>query len=123
MLGRVRELANDACLDNNMLGIVVNSNNEPAFLRYAMALVRFDLIANPGAVPSLNEGQIGNYPLVKPPLREQSKIVEFLDTQTARLDTLRLQAERAIGLLKERRSALIAAAVTGQVDVRAAAQA
>jgi len=53
-----------------------------------------------------------------PPLSEQSTIVEFLKTETAQLDTLTAEAQRAIDLLQERRTALISAAVTGQIDVR-----
>ncbi|PTN48782.1 type I restriction endonuclease subunit S [Achromobacter xylosoxidans] len=53
-----------------------------------------------------------------PPLAEQIQIAEFISKKIARLDTLCAEAERAISLLNERRSALIAAAVTGQIDVR-----
>lgn len=53
-----------------------------------------------------------------PPLDEQSQIAAMLTNETAKLDALRSNAESAIGLLRERRSALIAAAVTGQIDVR-----
>lgn len=56
-----------------------------------------------------------------PPLAEQIQIAEFLAKETAKLDVLSSESERAIALLKERRSALIAAAVTGQIDVRTAA--
>lgn len=55
-----------------------------------------------------------------PPHGEQIEIAEFLSRETVRLDALCAEAERAIDLLKERRSALIAAAVTGQIDVRQA---
>jgi len=58
--------------------------------------------------------------LALPPLEEQQSIIGWLDTETARLDSLKTESERAIALLKERRSALIAAAVTGQIDVRQA---
>lgn len=53
-----------------------------------------------------------------PSLEEQVKIIGFLDTEIAKLHALRVESERANTLLKERRSALIAAAVTGQIDVR-----
>jgi type I restriction enzyme S subunit len=49
---------------------------------------------------------------------EQVTIAEFLAEETARLDALTDEARRAIDLLQERRSALISAAVTGQIDVR-----
>lgn len=55
-----------------------------------------------------------------PPLEEQLAISSFLDEETSKLNILKTKAERAITLLKERRSALIAAAVTGQIDVRGA---
>ena len=55
-----------------------------------------------------------------PPLPEQHAIAAFLDRETARIDALVAEAEHAITLLQERRSALISAAVTGQIDVRAA---
>ncbi|KVQ17717.1 hypothetical protein WJ98_21135 [Burkholderia ubonensis] len=53
-----------------------------------------------------------------PDTTEQLTILEFICAETNRLDALKVEAERAIGLLKERRSALIAAAVTGKIDVR-----
>lgn len=53
-----------------------------------------------------------------PPRAEQTAIVAFLDAETPRLDALTAEARRAIDLLKERRSALISAAVTGKIDVR-----
>lgn len=49
---------------------------------------------------------------------EQVVISKFLDGETQKLDQLDIESRRAIMLLKERRSALIAAAVTGQIDVR-----
>jgi type I restriction enzyme S subunit len=53
-----------------------------------------------------------------PPWDEQEQIIDWIVTQTAKLDLLTAEAQRAISLLQERRSALISAAVTGQIDVR-----
>ena len=53
-----------------------------------------------------------------PTLQEQKSIIAGVAGQTAQLDTLTTEAQRAIDLLQERRSALISAAVTGQIDVR-----
>ncbi len=55
-----------------------------------------------------------------PPLDEQRAIVDRIDRETAPLDAMRSATERTIALLKERRAALIAAAVTGQIDVGSA---
>jgi len=57
-------------------------------------------------------------PVLLPPLAEQAEIVSFLGAQTAKFDNLTAEAQRAIDLLQERRTALISAAVTGQIDVR-----
>ncbi len=53
-----------------------------------------------------------------PPLDEQLVIACALDRHTARIDQLTVEAESAIALLQERRTALISAAVTGKIDVR-----
>ena len=53
-----------------------------------------------------------------PPLAEQHNILAEIATETAKLDALTAEAQRAIDLLKERRTALISAAVTGKIDVR-----
>ena len=57
-------------------------------------------------------------PFVRPPLGEQRAIVAFLDRETGRIDMLLSRVEVAIERLLEYRSALIAAAVTGKIDVR-----
>lgn len=56
-----------------------------------------------------------------PPLPEQAAIVAHVGLEAARVDAVRAATERTIGLLKERRSALIAAAVSGQLDLGPAA--
>lgn len=56
-----------------------------------------------------------------PPMEEQREIVRYIATETAKIDRLRAATERSIALLKERRGALIAAAVTGEIDIPEAA--
>lgn len=56
-----------------------------------------------------------------PPIEEQRQILEHLNVERAKIDKLSTATERSIALLKERRSALIAAAVTGQIDIPEAA--
>ena len=53
-----------------------------------------------------------------PPFFEQRQIVEYLSVVLDQHEALTGCAEKAIALLRERRSALIAAAVTGKIDVR-----
>lgn len=65
-----------------------------------------------------NKWTLGNLPVPVPPLDEQRRVVEALDEQTTKIDTLITESERLIDLSCERRAALITAAVTGQIDVR-----
>ena len=53
-----------------------------------------------------------------PPLEEQRAIATFLDRETAKIDALISKIRQAIHHLKEFRTALISAAVTGKIDVR-----
>jgi type I restriction enzyme S subunit len=53
-----------------------------------------------------------------PPLTEQTAIAAYLGQELSKFDTLTAETQRAIDLLQERRTALISAAVTGQIDVR-----
>jgi type I restriction enzyme S subunit len=71
--------------------------------------------------PHLNCGEVKFVEIPLPPLGEQSDIVSYIKKSASQFDTLTTEAQRAIDLLQERRTALISAAVTGQIDVRAAA--
>ena len=64
---------------------------------------------------------VRNFATGFPPAPEQVAIAAFLEAELAKFDTLTAEAQRAIDLLQERRTALISAAVTGQIDVRAIA--
>lgn len=66
----------------------------------------------------LNYGNFRQVRLPKPDLDEQRHIAMFLDQETKRIDALVKATEHSVSLLKERRSAFITAAVTGQIDLR-----
>lgn len=86
--------------------------NNPTSQRY------FSLAAQGTTMEGLNMGAIGELYVALPPLREQQEILDFVRNEGTKLSLLAAESDRAIVLLKERRSALIAAAVTGQIDVR-----
>lgn len=72
-------------------------------------------------MPRAEWGFIGNMRVPVPSLPQQRAIADYLDRETARLDMLKVKIQSTIALLKERRAALIAALVTGQIDVESAA--
>jgi len=65
-----------------------------------------------------NVGTATNMIVALPPEDEQLGIANFLDQEALMFDALIDEAQHAIDLLKERRGALISAAVTGKIDVR-----
>jgi len=66
---------------------------------------------------NLNPNRYGYLPIALPPLEEQRGIIAAIHGAIGKLDAVRAATERTVGLLKERRDALIAAAVTGQLEV------
>ncbi|MCP3728394.1 restriction endonuclease subunit S [Paraburkholderia sp. CNPSo 3272] len=69
-------------------------------------------------IKTIGMGDVKKLVTPVPPVEEQQEIAAFIDSETTKLDELKANAERGIDLLKERRSALISAAVTGKIDVR-----
>ncbi len=70
-------------------------------------------------MPNLSEKLIGDLPIALPPaIREQQSLLLRSAEEAACIDALIAKVQRSIVLLKERRSALITAAVTGQIDLR-----
>ncbi|MFZ4780460.1 MAG: restriction endonuclease subunit S, partial [Terrimicrobiaceae bacterium] len=70
-----------------------------------------------GLKHGLSLDDVKEAPVLLPPMAEQKEIAEFVGIESAKFDALTAEAQRAIDLLQERRTALISAAVTGQIDV------
>ncbi|HHG3283626.1 hypothetical protein CGJ21_00075 [Vibrio parahaemolyticus] len=66
----------------------------------------------------LNFEQIANMKVCIPPKDEMNQINKFIQSQLCKFDELVRKADNAIALMKERKTALISAAVTGKIDVR-----
>jgi type I restriction enzyme S subunit len=75
-------------------------------------------VARGGTRDRVSRSMLGNVVLAVPPLAEQRQIVDYIRSNTEVTDLLRANSAESIRLLLERRSALISAAVTGQIDVR-----
>ena len=100
-------------------------NMDPGFISWTLREYGFveEVVACSTGVsyPAINPAKIGDLPIPLPPLVEQRAIATFLNCETERIDALCERAETAIERLKEHRTALITAAVTGKIDVREAA--
>ena len=98
--------------------------NAPQYLAYFLGCLpvreQIELAATGASSSMLNIGQatILELRLPHPDVEEQLAITAHLDAVTARMRDTATEAEAIIAALQERRSALISAAVTGQIDVR-----
>ena len=75
-------------------------------------------LAQYGLKQGLSLDDVREAPFALPPLDEQDRICQWLRGVSSRYLPLEAESQRTISLLQERRSALISAAVTGQIDVR-----
>ena len=81
--------------------------------------VQLELAANGVTRFGIPKSDIGAMTLPVPPIAQQRAIADYLDRETARLDALVAAKERVLGLLAEKRRALITRAVTRGLDPRA----
>ncbi|MDH0629548.1 restriction endonuclease subunit S [Pseudomonas mosselii] len=99
--------------------------NHLATSKYLVALLNAPLFlefARKNAIPAIGQANLsptryGEIRIPLPPEAEQDEIVTFLEQDAETSTPVREQIRRAINLLKERRSALIYAAVTGQIPL------
>ena len=118
--GRVAILGIDAAYNQACAGVSVEPDLKVEFLRdyftAAYPYIRDD--GNETSQMNLSSGYIAKIKVTVPPIQEQVAISNFIEQETEKLNSLISEASSVSGLLQERRSALISAAVTGKIDVR-----
>ncbi|MEP7740228.1 restriction endonuclease subunit S [uncultured Nocardioides sp.] len=122
-IGRLAILGIDATSNQACCALVGPRRVTAEFARYSLMAGRQWLIfdAAGGGQPNINQDKVRSFRIPVPPIDEQRAITTYLDEQTAKIDALSAKTEKFIELAKERRTALIAAAVTGQIESRASA--
>ncbi len=118
--GRVAILGIPAAFNQACVAITVDDRLSNAFLHtfFVFAYSHIRDIGNETTQMNMNVEFVRRIRIVVPPMDEQVSIAELVTVECQRFDSLEAEAERAIELLQERRTALISAAVTGKIDVR-----
>ncbi len=114
LLNRRRVVTASCLIDNNMTAYVPHGetlSSDWAF--YWTSILDFRMLANPGAVPSLSEGDQAELPIAVPPIAEQNNIASYLNRETSQIGRLLSEIRATTTLLKERRTSLITTAVAG----------
>ena len=75
-----------------------------------------------GTKDGLSLGDVKNYPMLLPPPEEQINIVKFIEKSSASIADTIMRSRFQIELMEEYRTRLIADVITGQLDVRKAAE-
>jgi type I restriction enzyme S subunit len=102
--------------------VAIDANHCAAWARWMLLADVSQAILAGGSlgatIPGINIFDLKRIKLPTPPPSEQRDIAAFVSDKTKKFDDLLTQAASAITLLKERRTALISAAVTGKIDLR-----
>lgn len=96
----------------------IMQNHVGRFIYYLSTTIPFSYYQTNTALPSMTQGDLLNNPVAIPPVSEQQRIADALDSECKVILELIDETNNSISLLKEHRSALISAAVTGKIDVR-----
>lgn len=124
--GGIERVKASGCVRSSYIVLVANSRVDIGYFAYLLKSSAY-IFALQSTSTFIREGQdlnYNNFRQVKLPIfgiKEQQAIASFLDRATSRIDVLMAKTERSIELLREHRTALITAAVTGKIDLREAA--
>lgn len=125
----VEQIDRNLILSDKLFRLVLRSDVDAQFLAWSMnsrayrTQVEASISGAAGLANNLPLSDLRSFEFSLPEFSAQKRIVENINEQTNAIDTLITKAEEHIGLAKERRAALITAAVTGQFDVRTARKA
>jgi type I restriction enzyme S subunit len=119
-IGRLGILGVDATVNQACCVFSSSKRVDSLFWFYWLQMRRLYLISlgYGGGQPNLSQDLLRSIRVPTPPLPEQLAIVTSLDRETTGIDALVVKVRDAIDRLKELRTALISAAVTGKIDVR-----
>ncbi|UDQ76020.1 restriction endonuclease subunit S [Pectobacterium brasiliense] len=111
------------CIHQNHVFVIHVTDIEPEWLGWltqsAYAKFYFFRVSKQSTnLASISSANVKEVQLLIPPADERKIIMEYLEKQTSKLKLLVQDVEQSITLLKEHRTSLISAAVTGKIDVR-----
>ena len=108
------------CTNQGCRCLISRDEVEKRFYYYQLLIAKQELESwgQGSTFKELGHDELGAVSILSPPIEEQHTIAAFLDRETARIDAMTKKIHNSIDLLREYRTALISAAVTGKIDVR-----
>lgn len=122
-IGRCAITTRPMAVSQHFIAWVCGERIRPEYLLYVLRSMQKELerLTSGATLKTIGMPDVKTLSTPLPPVDEQSAIVQHIQNQVTKIDTLIAKAEQAITLQKEHRTALISAAVTGKIDVREAA--
>ncbi len=119
-LGKVGYCESNFSSNQQINTLIPKENINYKFLTYALAAFReiLKILSNATTLGILNQEKTKQLSISIAPIEEQEKIVEYLDNELEKINSLSKKIKENIGYLKEYRTSLITSAVTGKIDVR-----
>ncbi|MFL0797836.1 MAG: restriction endonuclease subunit S [Cellvibrionaceae bacterium] len=103
---------------NNHAHILKPIEGEFDFWANLLCIVNYEPWVTGSAQPKLSKENLGVIPLPYPPIEEQMKISQYIDSQVRKIVPMKMKAQAVVDRLEEYRAAIITSAVTGKIDVR-----
>lgn len=119
-IGRCAITTRPMAVSQHFIAWICNEMMVPEFLllRLRSMSQELDRLTTGATVKTIGMPEVRTLVTPVPPVEEQHSIIAVVRERVQHIDALTTEAQRAIELLQERRSALISAAVTGKIDVR-----
>jgi type I restriction enzyme S subunit len=118
LCGNIHLVDPPAWITDNALVVSDIRGFDRVYLSLVLRVLDLNRWASQSAQPLITGGFVKAQLVCAPPVDDQRAIAAFLDRETARIDALVAKVHEAIDRVKELRTALISAAVTGKIDVR-----
>jgi len=118
LCGNVHVISQKAWITDNAIFLTNWREFDIKYLALLLQAMNLNHKASQNAQPLITGGLIKDQIAVIPLFSEQQTIVSYVSQETANIDALITKIREGIDKLKEYRTALISAAVTGKIDVR-----
>jgi type I restriction enzyme, S subunit len=119
-IGKIGICFDESSCNQQINALIFNNLIEPLYAYYFLKTQKYqiDLLADFTTLPILNQSKTKDIIFVYPKKDEQQQIISYIEKETAIINTTISKIEKELALTEEYKTALIAEAVTGKIDVR-----
>jgi type I restriction enzyme, S subunit len=114
--GNVRLINEKKWISDNALILSLNQIANYEYVHYALIVSNLNSLSSSNAQPLITGTKVLNVKIPVPPVEEQNKIVEYIKTQSQKINHFIAKKQQFIALLKEQRQSVINEAVTKGIN-------